>query len=75
MYPHQGYAEIKDQFLPGENILVAPVLEKGARSRSVIFPPGKWRGDDGSLVEGPCTKTIDAPPARLPWYRKVGLPK
>ena len=75
MYPHQGFAEIKDQFLLGENILVAPVLEKGARSRSVIFPPGEWRGDDGSLVEGPCTKTIDVPLARLPWYRKVGLPR
>ena len=71
MYPHQGYAEIKDQFLLGENILVAPVLEKRARSRSVILPPGKWRGDDGSLAEGPCTQTIDAPLARLPWYRKV----
>jgi hypothetical protein len=71
MFPHQGYAETKDQFLLGENILVAPVLEKGASSRSIVFPKGTWRGDDGSIVEGPCTQTIDAPLARLPWYRKV----
>ncbi len=69
MYPQQGYAEIKDQFLLGANILVAPVLESGTRSRTVVFPPGNWRGDDGSLVEGPCTQTIDTPLARLPWYR------
>ena len=71
MFPHQGYAETKDQFLLGENILVAPVLEKSASSRSVVFPKGTWRGDDGSIVEGPCTQTIDASLVRLPWYRKV----
>jgi len=49
-YPHQGYAGIKDQFLLGEKILVAPVMEKGSRSRTVVFPPGTWQGDDGSTV-------------------------
>ena len=70
-YPHQGYAGMKDQFLLGEYILVAPVLEKGARSREVVFPKGTWRGDDGSRVTGPCTKEIAAPLDRLPWYRLV----
>jgi len=32
-YPHRGYAGIKDQFLLGDDILVAPLLEKGARAR------------------------------------------
>lgn len=70
MYPHKGYAEIKDQFLLGENILVAPLLEKGKRSRKVVFPQGKWQGDDGSVVNGPCTKEIQVPLSRLPWYRR-----
>jgi alpha-glucosidase (family GH31 glycosyl hydrolase) len=68
-YPHQGYAGIKDQFLLGESILVAPVLEKGARSREVVFPEGIWQGDDDSRVTGPCKKEIVAPLNRLPWYR------
>jgi len=68
-YPHQAYARIKDQFLLGEKILVAPILEKGARNRTVVFPPGMWRGDDGSTVMGPTTVEIDAPLQRLPWYR------
>jgi len=69
MYPHRGYAQIKDQFLLGSNILVAPVLVKGARRRQVVVPPGAWRGDDGVLVIGPCEIEIDVPLARLPWYR------
>jgi hypothetical protein len=69
MYPHQGYAEIKDQFLLGDSLLVAPVLQKGARSRLVVFPQGKWTGDDGSTVIGPCTQEIKVPLTRLPHYR------
>ncbi len=69
MYPHRGYAGIKDQFLLGDGILVAPVLEKGARGRKVAIPPGTWRGDDGSEVTGPREIEIDVPLARLPWYR------
>ena len=37
-YPTGGYEQIKDQFLLGPDILVAPVLTKGARSRKIVFP-------------------------------------
>ena len=69
MYPGRGYEPIKDQFLLGPNILVAPMMEKGKRQRSVVFPPGTWQGEDGTTVQGPCTKTVEVPLARLPWYR------
>ena len=69
-FPGQGYAEIKDQFMMGENILVAPVQKKGQRKRKVVFPEGTWKGDDGSIVTGPAEKEIDVPLERLPWYRK-----
>lgn len=35
-------AQIHDQFLLGPDLLVAPVLEPGARSRRVYLPPGPW---------------------------------
>lgn len=70
-YPHQGYVEVKDQFLLGEKILVAPVLEKGATERTIHFPPGQWKGDDGSIVEGPTVEKVATPLSRLPWYRKI----
>lgn len=71
VYPHQGYETIKDQFLLGDSILVAPILEQGATTRTVVFPAGTWQGDDGSTVTGPCRQEIEVPLSRLPWYRKL----
>ena len=70
-FPHRGYAGIDDQFLLGRGILVAPVLEQGARARSIVFPPGTWEGEDGSVVKGPRTVEVEVPLGRLPWYRQV----
>ncbi|UQZ35552.1 glycoside hydrolase [Paenibacillus sp. PK3_47] len=69
-FPGQGLETVKDQFMLGSAILVAPVVEKGGRSRRVIFPEGSWTGDDGSLVEGPAVLEIEVPLSRLPYYRK-----
>jgi alpha-glucosidase (family GH31 glycosyl hydrolase) len=70
-FPKGGYEKVKDQFMLGDEILVAPVIEKGAVSRKVVMPEGAWYGDDGSFIEGPSTIIIDAPLSRLPWYRKI----
>jgi alpha-glucosidase (family GH31 glycosyl hydrolase) len=70
-YPGKGYEEIKDQFLLGNKILVAPVVVKDQRSREVVFPEGKWQGDDGTIINGPVTLKIEVPIERLPWYRKI----
>ena len=32
-----------DEFLVGNSILVAPILQKGADEREVYVPPGKWK--------------------------------
>jgi alpha-glucosidase (family GH31 glycosyl hydrolase) len=34
---------INDQFALGDDIVVAPVVEKGARCRDVYLPTGYWR--------------------------------
>jgi len=42
-YPDDHTAVARgDQYLYGRNVLVAPVVEKGASSRSVYLPQGKW---------------------------------
>jgi alpha-glucosidase (family GH31 glycosyl hydrolase) len=62
---------VPDQFLLEDEILVAPVVEKGAPKRTIVFPPGTWQGDDGSVVEGNVKLEVNAPLSRLPWYRRV----
>ena len=71
VFSGNGYEKITNQFMLGNNILVAPVLLKGDVTKSVVFPEGKWMGDDNSIVEGPCIKTVEAPLSRLPWYKKI----
>ena len=70
-FPGMGYAEVKDEFMMGDSLLVAPVMEKGATSRKVLVPPGRWRADDGSEVLGPCEITVAAPLSRLPYFESA----
>ena len=67
-YPGMGYDGIKDEFMMGGKLLVAPVMEKGAVSRKVVLPPGKWRSDDGKVYAGPATVEVAAPLSRLPYF-------
>ena len=71
VFPGNGYAEIRDAFMMGEDLLVAPVVEKGATSRVVVLPPGTWRADDGQVHEGGRTVTVATPLERLPHFVRV----
>jgi len=70
-YPESGFEMIKDQFMLGDNILVAPVVEKNARSRVVVFPKGKWMSDNGEIIKGGKSIEIDVPLDRLPFFTKM----
>jgi alpha-glucosidase len=69
-FPEGGFETIKNQFMLGDDILVAPVVEKGVRSRKVVFPEGKWKGDDGNTYTGGKTVEIKVPIERLPYFTK-----
>lgn len=70
-FPDGGYDEVADQFLLGDDVLVAPVLEPGARSRGVTFPAGEWISEEGERFVGPGAVFVDAPLGRLPWFRRL----
>ena len=67
-FPGMGYAGILDEFMMGDDLLVAPVMEKGATSRKVVLPPGKWLADDGKTYVGPTTVEVSSPIERLPYF-------
>jgi len=53
---------ISDQFMIGDSLLVAPVVEQGATTRSVYFPVGTWFNVwTGESVQGGQRLTVDAP--------------
>ena len=67
-FPGQGYADVIDQFMMGEDLLIAPVMSKGALSRKVVLPPGRWLADDGRTFDGPATIAVRTPLSRLPHF-------
>lgn len=70
-YPNNGYATIVDQFLLGDNLLVTPVLVKGATTRKVVLPEGKWKSFDGQVFKGPKIVEMKVTLNDLPYFEKV----
>ena len=70
-FPNGGYELVKDQFVLGNTIIVAPVIKKGERSRAVLLPQGKWKADDGNIYLGGKEVVIDVPLSRLPFFERV----
>ena len=64
---------LNNQFLVGENMLVAPVVEQGATKRMVYLPVGTWISYwDGKRYQGNQHIIVDAPLDVLPIFIKEG---
>ncbi|MFV0252826.1 MAG: glycoside hydrolase family 31 protein [Beutenbergiaceae bacterium] len=70
-YHAPDLARLTDQFFLGPDIVVAPVLQRGATERTAVLPDGDWCGDDGMVVTGPAVLTTAVDLARLPHYQRV----
>ena len=70
-YPHKGYERVLDQYMLGEDILVAPVITKGQTERQVILPEGKWKYLGNAEYDGGKTVTVPSPISVLPYFEKV----
>lgn len=69
----QAFA-VDDQFLFGKELLVAPVVKKGAVSRRVYLPEGEWIDfhDGRTVYEGEQTISYPAPLNKIPLFVKRG---
>jgi len=64
-----------DEYLFGDDLLVAPVLSRGAQSREVILPPGTWFDFfEGERFAGASERTVSvaAPLSKLPLFVRAG---
>jgi alpha-glucosidase len=68
-FPDGGYENVRDQFLMGDDLLVAPMVARGT-TRTVRIPPGTWKADDGTVIQGPAEKTLSVPLNRLPYFER-----
>ena len=74
-FPEDAMAwSVEDAYLFGPDLLVAPVLEKGARSRRVYLPAGaEWTDTwTGESHVGGHTITVEAPLDRIPLFERNG---
>ncbi len=66
-------AAVEDEYLLGSALLVAPVLQERAASRSVYFPHGVWVDLwTGERHVGPTRARVDAPLDVLPLFVREG---
>ena len=64
---------LDDEFLCGDALLVAPVLEEGATRRRVYLPAGLWTDFwTDERHEGPAWLEVEAPLERIPVFVRAG---
>ncbi|MDR2046626.1 MAG: glycoside hydrolase family 31 protein [Clostridiales bacterium] len=69
-FPNEGMEEVNQQFMLGDDYLVAPVVDKGAREKEVKLPKGEWKrvGTD-DICEGGRAVTVKAEIDELPIFK------
>jgi alpha-glucosidase len=66
-------AGIEDEFMFGDALLVAPILEQGRTSRPAYLPRGRWYDFwEDALTAGPQIARLEAPLDRLPLLVRAG---
>ena len=62
---------VGDEFLLGDDVLVAPVLQEGLTTRRVLLPRGVWfHGESGARAED--TVDLAVGPGDTPWFVRAG---
>ena len=73
---HDALLEDTDTYLFGRDLLVCPVLEKGAETRTVRLPPGDWIDLwSGAALKGDRWLVAPAPLERIPVFVRADSPR
>ena len=67
VFPHQGFEACNDQYMLGDQYLVAPMIDPG-EIREVKLPIGTWIDDQGEKCMGGQTIKVNVPLNRLCYF-------
>ncbi|MBV2247280.1 MAG: glycoside hydrolase family 31 protein [Lentimicrobium sp.] len=67
VFPHQGFEACNDQYMLGDQYLVAPMIDPG-EIREVKLPIGTWIDDQGKKCMGGQTVKVNVPLNRLCYF-------
>jgi myogenesis-regulating glycosidase len=63
--------QIDDQFLVGNDILVAPVVTNATTMREIYIPKGNWNYTNGTVYSGPKKLNFPAPLEHVPYFIRI----
>lgn len=71
-YEDPAYADVKDEYLLGRDLLVAPVVREGETERTLLVPDGVWTHvwTGKKFEKGPAT--VSAPIGEIPLFWREG---
>lgn len=65
--------DFQEQFLVGDNLMVAPVTKSGQRYKRIYLPSGKWIDfNSRKEYEGPIEIVVETPLSLLPMFLRAG---
>jgi len=70
VFPNQNFSEIKDQFMLGDSLLVAPILSESYK-RDVVFPKGFWKDENGLKYKGGRIYNFNVGIDRLLYFKRI----
>jgi alpha-glucosidase (family GH31 glycosyl hydrolase) len=70
-FPNRGFANISNQFLLGDSLMVAPIVSKGSVTVEISLPQGKWKGFNGKIYAGEKKLVLPVTLNDLPYFEKI----
>ena len=70
-FPGEGLEGVDTQFMLGDDLLAAPVLEQGAKEKAVFLPRGRWQDWKGQVWEGGRAVTLPVTLADIPHFTRL----
>jgi alpha-glucosidase len=70
-YPGNDFGRVNQQFLIGDKLLVAPIIEKGVTEHKVLLPKGKWKAFNGEVYKGNSEISVSVTIDDIPYFEKL----